>query len=90
MGTMGRLDFGRLSDAWEGEAPDVTPLLADQLDLVGEAIQVVRVLAGRADARLRLVPVVRALVEAGAACRTRFAGAREPSICLRRRRRCRS
>lgn len=40
MGTMGQLEFGRLADAWAGEAADFTPLLADQLDGVGEAIQV--------------------------------------------------
>ena len=40
MATMGRLDTGRLSDAWKGEASDFTPLLADQLDAVGEAIEV--------------------------------------------------
>lgn len=37
---MERLEFGRLTDAWAGEAADFTPLLADQLDAVGEAIQV--------------------------------------------------
>jgi hypothetical protein len=35
MATMGRLDFGRLTDAWAGEASDFTPLLADQLDADG-------------------------------------------------------
>jgi cob(I)alamin adenosyltransferase len=40
MATMGRLEFGRLTDAWAGEASDFTPLLADQLGAVGDAIQV--------------------------------------------------
>jgi hypothetical protein len=38
--SMGRLEFGRLSDAWAGEASDFTPLLANQLGAVGDAIQV--------------------------------------------------
>lgn len=37
---MGRLTFGRLSEAWKGEATDFTPLLAAQLDSLGEAIGV--------------------------------------------------
>jgi hypothetical protein len=37
---MARLTFGRLSDAWRGEAADFTPLLAEQLDMVGEVIGV--------------------------------------------------
>jgi hypothetical protein len=40
MATMARLRFGRLSEAWEGEAADFTPLLAQQLDEVGQAIGV--------------------------------------------------
>jgi prepilin-type processing-associated H-X9-DG protein len=40
MTTMGRLEFGRLTDAWAGEASDFTPLLANQLGAVGDAIQV--------------------------------------------------
>jgi hypothetical protein len=35
---MGRLEFGVLSQAWPGEASDFTPLLADQLDSIGDAI----------------------------------------------------
>src|SRR5262245_8893860 len=35
---MGRLEFGRLSKAWKGEASDFTPLLAEQLDALGVAI----------------------------------------------------
>lgn len=37
---MARLEFGRLSEAWKGEAADFTPLLADQLDAIGSAIGV--------------------------------------------------
>lgn len=37
---MGRLRFGKLSEAWKGEATDFTPLLAVQLDTLGEAIGV--------------------------------------------------
>ena len=38
--TMAKLVFGRLSEAWKGEASDFTPLLAAQLDALGEAIGV--------------------------------------------------
>lgn len=38
--TMGKLVFGRLTEAWKGEATDFTPLLAAQLDALGEAIGV--------------------------------------------------
>lgn len=38
--TMAKLVFGRLSEAWKGEASDFTPLLAEQLDALGEAIDV--------------------------------------------------
>jgi len=37
---MGRLEYGSLSQAWKGEAADFTPLLAEQLDAVGDAIGV--------------------------------------------------
>ncbi len=37
---MERLIFGRLTEAWTGEAADFTPLLAAQLDALGEAIGV--------------------------------------------------
>lgn len=40
MATMGRLQYGRLTDAWAGEAADFTPLLAEQIDEVGAAIGV--------------------------------------------------
>lgn len=38
MATMAKLQFGRLTEAWVGEATDFTPLLAEQLDAVGDAI----------------------------------------------------
>ncbi len=38
--TMARLEFGRLSAAWKGVATDFTPLLAEQLDALGEQINV--------------------------------------------------
>jgi hypothetical protein len=38
--TMAKLSFGRLTEAWKGEASDFTPLLAAQLDLLGDAIGV--------------------------------------------------
>ena len=37
---MGRLVFGALRDAWKGEAADFTPLLAQQVDDIGNAIGV--------------------------------------------------
>lgn len=37
---MGKLVFGRLTEAWKGEASDFTPLLAERLDQVGAAIGV--------------------------------------------------
>lgn len=37
---MARLQFGRLSEAWRGEAADFTPLLAEQLDAIGAEIGV--------------------------------------------------
>jgi len=37
---MARLEFGRLSEAWTGEASDFTPLLAEQLDAIGLEIGV--------------------------------------------------
>lgn len=40
MGSMARLHFGRLSEAWKGEATDFTPLLAEQLDAIGAEIGV--------------------------------------------------
>jgi hypothetical protein len=38
--SMERLIFGRLTEAWTGEAADFTPLLAAQLDALGESIGV--------------------------------------------------
>lgn len=37
---MAKLQFGRLSQAWAGEASDFTPLLAEQLDALGSEIGV--------------------------------------------------
>lgn len=37
---MARLQFGRLTEAWKGEAADFTPLLAEQLDALGAEIGV--------------------------------------------------
>src|SRR3954454_7837686 len=37
---MARLTFGRLTEAWTGEAADFTPLLVTQLDAIGAAIGV--------------------------------------------------
>jgi hypothetical protein len=40
MSGMARLKYGRLSEAWKGEASDFTPLLAEQVDALGAAIGV--------------------------------------------------
>jgi hypothetical protein len=37
---MARLEYGRLTEAWRGEAADFTPLLAEQLDQIGASIGV--------------------------------------------------
>ena len=37
---MARLQFGKLREAWKGEASDFTPLLAEQLDAIGAEIGV--------------------------------------------------
>ena len=47
--TMGRAEFGRLSAAWRGEASDFTPLLNQQLDVLGEAIGIDLVSVGKAE-----------------------------------------
>lgn len=46
---MGRIEFGKLSAAWRGEATDFTPLLSQQLDLVGEALGIDLVSVGKAE-----------------------------------------
>ena len=46
---MGRIYTGRLSEAWKGEAADFTPLLADRLDQLGEAIGVDLASIGQAE-----------------------------------------
>jgi hypothetical protein len=38
--TMARLQFGRLTEAWKGEASGFTPLLAEQMDILGSTIGV--------------------------------------------------
>lgn len=43
----GRLIFGSLRDAWKGEAADFTPLLAQQFDDIGNAIEVELASIGR-------------------------------------------
>jgi hypothetical protein len=40
MEEMARLTFGKLTEAWKGEASDFTPLLKDQLDVIGLEIGV--------------------------------------------------
>lgn len=47
--TMAKLVFGRLTDAWKGEASDFTPLLAEQLDSLGEAIGVDLTAVGKSE-----------------------------------------
>ena len=46
---MAKLTFGRLSEAWTGEAKDFTPLLAEQLDALGDAIGVPLASVGEAE-----------------------------------------
>jgi hypothetical protein len=47
--TMAKLIFGRLTEAWKGEASDFTPLLAEQLDSLGEAISVDLTAVGKSE-----------------------------------------
>lgn len=49
MAYMGRLSFGRLTQAWTGEAADFTPLLVERLDQLGEALALELVAAGRSE-----------------------------------------
>lgn len=49
MATMGRLQFGRLTEAWRGEASDFTPLLSERLDQLGAAIGVELASLGRSE-----------------------------------------
>jgi hypothetical protein len=46
---MARLEYGRLTQAWTGEASDFTPLLAAQLDIIGSEIGVDLVSIGEAE-----------------------------------------
>ncbi len=47
--SMGRLQFGRLTEAWKGEASGFTPLLGERLDQLGEAIGVDLASVGRTE-----------------------------------------
>lgn len=49
MAYMGKLTFGRLSEAWAGEATDSTPLPVERLDQLGEALGVDLVTAGQSE-----------------------------------------
>jgi hypothetical protein len=49
MTTMAKLTFGRLTEAWKGEAADFTPLLASQLDALGEALGLDLTSVGRSE-----------------------------------------
>lgn len=49
MSEMGRLEFGRLTEAWKGEASDFTPLLSERLDELGAAIGVDLASIGQAE-----------------------------------------
>jgi hypothetical protein len=46
---MGRLHYGRIAEAWKGEASDFTPLLVERLDQLGSAIGVDLASAGRSE-----------------------------------------
>ena len=46
---MAKIEFGRLSAAWRGEASDFTPLLAAQLDALGEQIEVDLISVGQSE-----------------------------------------
>lgn len=47
--SMAKLTFGRLTEAWKGEATDFTPLLGEQLDALGDAIGVNLLAVGRTE-----------------------------------------
>jgi hypothetical protein len=49
---MARLRFARLTEAWAGEAADFTPLLAEQLDAVGQAIGVDLASVGKSEVQV--------------------------------------
>ncbi|NMR28610.1 hypothetical protein [Crystallibacter degradans] len=49
MTAMGKVEFGRLTEAWKGEASDFTPLLAERLDEIGAAIGVDLVAIGKTE-----------------------------------------
>ena len=48
---MARLQFGRLSEAWRGEASDFTPLLNEQLDALGDALGIDLTAVGQTEIR---------------------------------------
>ncbi|MFC5678749.1 hypothetical protein [Aeromicrobium endophyticum] len=47
--TMAKLVFGRLTEAWKGEASDFTPLLAEQLDSLGDALGIDLAAVGKSE-----------------------------------------
>lgn len=47
--SMAKLQFGRLTEAWKGEAADFTPLLAEQLDNIGDALGLDLASVGRSE-----------------------------------------
>jgi hypothetical protein len=49
MAEMARLQFGRLTEAWKGEAKEFTPLLVEQLDALGAEIGVDLVSVGESE-----------------------------------------
>ncbi len=51
MAEMARLEFGALSEAWRGEASDFTPLLNEQLDAIGQVIDVELAAIGESEVR---------------------------------------
>ncbi|MFD3404757.1 hypothetical protein ACFWUU_28975 [Kribbella sp. NPDC058693] len=51
MTSMGTLVFGRLTEAWRGEATDFTPLLVERLDQLGSAIGVDLAAAGQSEVK---------------------------------------
>lgn len=46
---MAKLMFGKLTEAWKGEASDFTPLLADQLDNLGDALGIDLAAVGKSE-----------------------------------------
>ena len=46
---MARLQFGQLKEAWKGEASDFTPLLSEQLDIIGSVLGLDLLSVGKAE-----------------------------------------